>query len=218
MDFLRVSLIEAYNSLYTYDLIGIVETHLDSSVDEDKLGLNGYTFIKSNHPDNVKRGCVGLYIKDSLPSKQRSDLMTLPECIVYEIQLNRKKYFFVVLYRSPSQDQPQFESFAIEFELLVSKMHAEKPSCIIITGDFNCRSTQWWEDDAENYEGKLFEPITAEIGLHQMISEPTHLMGSSKSRIDLLTNQASLLSVVFIRHYTSSSTINLFIENFLSRM
>ena len=63
-------------------------------------------------------------------------------------------------------------------------MHAEKPSCTIITGDFNCHSTQWWEDDAEKYEGKLFEPITAEIGLHQMISEPTHLMGSSKSCID----------------------------------
>ena len=192
-DFLRVSLIEAYNSLYTYDLIGIVETHLDSSLDEDKLGFNGYTFIKSNHPDNVKRGGVGLCIKDSLPSKQRSDLMTLPECIVYEIQLNRKKCFFVVLYRSPSQNQPQFDSFTIEFVLLVSKMHAEKPSCIIITGDFNCHSTQWWEDDAENYEGKLFQPITAEIGLHQMISEPIHLMSSSKSCIDLIfTDQSSL--------------------------
>ena len=72
-----------------------METHLDSSFDEDKLGLNGYTFIKSNHPDNVKRGGVGLYIKDSLPSKQRSVLMTLPECIVYEIQLNRKRFFLL---------------------------------------------------------------------------------------------------------------------------
>ena len=73
-----------------YDLIGIVETHLDSTVDENKLALNGYTFIKNNHPQNVKIGGVGLYIKDSLPSKRRSDLVTLPECIVYEIQLNRK--------------------------------------------------------------------------------------------------------------------------------
>ena len=29
-DFLRVSLIEAYNSVYNYDLLGVVETHLDS--------------------------------------------------------------------------------------------------------------------------------------------------------------------------------------------
>ncbi len=39
---------EAYNSIYNYDLIGIVETHLDSTVDDVKLALNGYTFIKSN--------------------------------------------------------------------------------------------------------------------------------------------------------------------------
>ena len=72
-DFLRVSLIEAYNSVYDYDLIGIVETHLDSSMEEDRLVLNGYTFIKNDHPHNVKRGGVGLYIKDSFASKIRSD-------------------------------------------------------------------------------------------------------------------------------------------------
>ena len=53
-DFLRVSLIEAYNSVYNYDIIGIVETHLNSTVDEDRLALDGYTFIKDNHPQNVK--------------------------------------------------------------------------------------------------------------------------------------------------------------------
>ena len=99
--------------------------------------------VLASHPRNVKRGGVGLYIKDSLPSKNRSDLVTLPECIVYEIQLNKKKYFFAVVYRSPSHDQSQFDNFTISFELMLSKMHAENPFCVIITGDFNCRSTQW---------------------------------------------------------------------------
>ena len=135
-DFLRISLIEAYNSVYNYDLIGIVETHLDSTVDKHRLVLDGYTFIQDNHPQNVKRGDVGLYIKDSLPSKNRSDLVTLPECIVYEIQLNRKKYFFAVIYRSPNQGLEEFENFTINIELMLSKMHAENPFCVIITGDF----------------------------------------------------------------------------------
>ena len=82
----------------------------------DKLVINGYTFIKNNHPQNVKRGGVGLYVKDSLPLRERIDLATLPECIVCEIQLNRKKYFFVVVYRSPSQDQNEYDNFMIEFE------------------------------------------------------------------------------------------------------
>ena len=72
-DFLRVSLIEAYNSVYNYDLIGIVETHFDSTTENDRLALDGYSFIKSNHPQNVNRGGVGLYVKDSLATKNRSD-------------------------------------------------------------------------------------------------------------------------------------------------
>ena len=62
----------------------------------------------------------------------------------------------------------------------------EKVLNVIINGDFNCRSTQWWENDIDNNEGKLFEPITYDIGLHQLILEPTHLMGDSKSSIDLI--------------------------------
>ena len=194
-DFLRVSLIEAYNSVYNYDLIGIVETHLDGTVDEERLSLDGYSLHKNNHPQNVKRGGVGLYVKDSLPSKHRPDLVTLPECVVCELQINRKKYFFVVVYRSPSQDQTEFDNFTINFELMLSKLHAENPFCVIITGDFNCRSTQWWEIDIEHSEGKLFEQITADIGLHQLISEPTHLIGDSKSCIDLIfTDQPNLIT------------------------
>ena len=112
--------------------------------------------------------------------------MTLPECVVCEIQLNRKKYFFVVVYRSPSHDQSKFDNFTVNFELLLSKLHAENPFSVIVTGDFNCSSSQWWENDIENNEGKLFEQTTSDLGLHQLISEPTHLIGDSKSRIDLI--------------------------------
>ena len=74
-----------YWSGFVYQ-IGIVETHRESTTDKDKLALNGYTFINDNHLQNLKRGGFGLYIKDSIPSKTRPDLVTLPECIVYEIQ------------------------------------------------------------------------------------------------------------------------------------
>ena len=78
-DYLRVSLIEAYNSVYNYDLIGIAEIHLDSTVDKDRLALGGYTYMQNNHPQNVKRGVVGLYVKDTLPSNERFDLVILSE-------------------------------------------------------------------------------------------------------------------------------------------
>ena len=48
----------AYNSVCNYDLFGIVETHLDSTIDKDELALNGYTFINENHLQNLKKGGV----------------------------------------------------------------------------------------------------------------------------------------------------------------
>ena len=81
--------------VYSNNLIGIVETHLDSTVDEDRLALDGYSFFEASHPQNVKRGGVGLCVKDSLPCKLCLDLATLPECIVSEIHLNLKKYFML---------------------------------------------------------------------------------------------------------------------------
>ncbi len=80
-DFLRISLNEAYNTVCNNDLIGIVETHLDRTVDESRLAIDGYTFHKANHPQNAKRGGIGLYVKDSLPLTTRPDLATLKECI-----------------------------------------------------------------------------------------------------------------------------------------
>ena len=141
-DFLQISLIEAYNSIYNYDLIGIVETHLDDTVNQERLAMKGYEFIKFNHPSNIKRGGVGLYIKDTLPKKERPDIAILPECIVCELHFDRKKYFFVVLCRSPSQDQSEFDNFMNNFELMLSKISAEDPQAVIITGDFYCRSPQ----------------------------------------------------------------------------
>ena len=101
-----------------------------------------------------------------LPSLHRSDLVTLPECIVYEYQLKKKKYFFAVIYRSPSQGPEEFDNFTTNFELMLSKMHAENPFSVIIPGDFNCRSTQSWENDIQNIEGCLFDQILSDNGLH----------------------------------------------------
>ena len=34
------------------------------------LALDGITFSEGNHPENLNRGGVGLYVKDSLPSEE----------------------------------------------------------------------------------------------------------------------------------------------------
>ena len=102
-----------------------------------------------------------------------------------EIHKNKRKYAFTVVHRAQGQDQDEVKSFSDNFEFLISNMQSENPFSSVITGDFYCRSNQWRGDDIKNIEGKLFEPFTLDLGLHQLISEPTHLMNNSKSCTDL---------------------------------
>ena len=79
------------------------------------------------------------------------------------------------------------------FELMLSKMSVENPFFLILTGNFNCHSTNWWEDDIENDESKLFKPFTSDLGLHRLINEPTHSIGNSRSCINVIfTDQPNL--------------------------
>ena len=64
----------------------------------------------------------------------------------------RRKCFFLCLYRSPSQGRGEFESFCTDFNLFLSNINYLSPSCSIITGDFNARSTEWWKLDKESFE------------------------------------------------------------------
>ena len=78
----------------------------------------------------------------------------------------------------------------------------------MIIGDFNCQSTQWWENDSVNIEGTLFEQTTAYIGLHQLISEPTHSIGESNSCIDLIFTDHSNLIIDCGVHQSLHSQCN----------
>ena len=87
-NYVKLSMIEAYNALYNYDIICISETFLNSSQSDNDstLKLKGYELIRSDHPSNTKRGGVCLYYKEHLPLKLRIDMSTLNECITVELK------------------------------------------------------------------------------------------------------------------------------------
>ena len=64
----KLTLLQAYNTIYQYDILCITETYLDSSIsnDDTTLSLPGYNLAWSDHPGNVKRGGVCLYYKEKL--------------------------------------------------------------------------------------------------------------------------------------------------------
>ena len=92
-NFHRVSLIEAHNSSFNYDLISICETSLNDSVKLPETLPDEYTFVPVNNPTNTRRGGVGLFYKNSLPLIIRNDL-SFGESIVVEVKFGRKKIFF----------------------------------------------------------------------------------------------------------------------------
>ena len=127
-DFQRVSLLEAHNSIFKYDIISLCETSLNEVTKVPENILRGYNFISADHPSGEKKGGVGLFYKESLPLKFREDLY-FEECIVTELKFGRKKIFFTVLYRNPinKHGSPEFLNFTQNFESLHKRIMNEKP-------------------------------------------------------------------------------------------
>ena len=195
-DFKRIELMEAHNSLYSYDLISMCEVALnDSIVIPDPL-LENYTFIFKNKATNSRHGGVGLLYKNSLPLFVRSDL-GFDEALVVELKFGRKNFFFTVLYRSPSQvsGSAEFENFLKDFECLYEKIKGENPYSMFFTGDFNGHSQLWWQGGNSTAEGIKIEELTNNLGLSQLISEPTNFEpNKNPSCIDLIfTDQPNLV-------------------------
>ena len=93
-----------------------------------------------------------------------------------------KKFFLTCI----SRNNEKFENFCVNFDLLLSNINEEIPICSIITGDFNARSSNWWKNDITNSVGQKLDSLTSSAGYSQIIDEPTHIVNSSTSCIDLI--------------------------------
>ena len=103
------------------------------------------------------------------------------------MKIEEKLYNFVALYRSPSQSQDEFETFAKILELNLDTISANNP---FLTPS----QTSRYQNDKTTYEGSKIEGIASQCGLHQLINEPTHLTKNTSSCIDLLfTSQPNLV-------------------------
>ena len=66
------------------------ETYLDSSIPSNIIDTEGYKLVCSDHPDNVKRGGVCIYYKESLPVRV-TNLPFFKEALHLEICYNKKR-------------------------------------------------------------------------------------------------------------------------------
>ena len=140
-DSTKISLLQAYITQHNYDIICLTETFLNSSIpsDDNRITIDGYNLIRSDHPSDSKKGGVCIYYKEHIPLILRDDINTLDNCLVTEIRSQNEKCFLTCIYRSPSQNQDEFKNFCTNFDILLNNINDELPLCSIVTGDFNAR-------------------------------------------------------------------------------
>ena len=68
-DFAKMPLIGAFITTHNFDIICLLETSLDSSVDTSdiRITINGYSILRADHPSNTKLGGVCMYYKTIYP-------------------------------------------------------------------------------------------------------------------------------------------------------
>ena len=103
------------------------------------MKIPGYDLFRGYHPSNTKRRGVCIYYRNSLPIKILK-IQYLHEWINFEIRIGGKLWRIVSFYRSPSQSQDDFESFANNFELNIDTATASNTFLTIVLGDFNAKS------------------------------------------------------------------------------
>ena len=161
---------------------------------DERLNMKGYQLIRADNPSDSKKGGVGIYYKEFLAVRP-VEVKNLNECLIFEVSIKKKRGYVVSLYRSPSQTQDEFDIFLISFEQLIGGIIAKNPLFVLITGDVNVRSTNWWKNDLSTSEGAQVDSPSTSYGLSQIISDPTHILPNSSSCIDLIsTNQPNLVT------------------------
>ena len=118
----------------------------------------------------------------------------MQECINFEIKIKDKLCNFITLYHSPNQSRNDFESFINNFELNLDSVMVNNPFLTIVLGYFNGKTSLWHNNEISTYEGSKVDSVTSQFGLEQIIKEPTHIIGDSLSRINLIfTTQLNLV-------------------------
>ena len=93
---------------------------------------------------------------------------------------------FITLYRSPSQNQNDFQAFIDNFEMNLETLAQKNPFLTVLTGDFTAKSKDSWSQDSTNFEGITIENLTSQFGLSQIVNEATQVLEPFSTWIDLI--------------------------------
>ena len=192
--FSRIPVVESFQTDHNFDPLAICEFSLSTQIPKDKIFIHGFSPdpFRADTPLYAHNGGVCLYYKENISLKRRTDLELLEETIVVELsQKTIQKLFFTMSYRHPDQSLDETESYFSSLNDIIEKIDNEIPKAIILTGDFNARSSFFWVNDADTTEGRILGDVSISNNLEHLVNEPIHIRDDGTTTcIDLIfTNQ-----------------------------
>lgn len=158
------------------NILGFTETHITQMVEEHELQIQGYVCVRGDSESN-KTGGVLLFIDNRI----KYEIISINVCernwwsITVKIIDRYFKSILMLVYHSPSGSDIGFIDFLDETcnnDMLNGN--------VIIMGDFNI------DMKVNNYcQNKLIRVMNS-AGLKQLVNEPTRIVSTSQTIIDLI--------------------------------
>ena len=171
---------------YSFDIISMSETWLKNSLLLQHVTIPGYTHA-FNSRDKIKGGGVGVYIKESIKLKRRTDIeerYPSLEHLWLELPGHNKnsKVLLGVLYRSESI--LPYRDWLELFECLVTDLVSSWDGMLALTGDLNMDLLRPNAPDAVRF----LELLDA-VNLKQIVTKATRITRRSETLLDhIITN------------------------------
>src|SRR5579872_4714993 len=125
-----------------YHVIGVIETWLNSSIDNAEIELAGYQVFRKDRvsQEKTRGGGVLLYFKGDINVVERDDICNaqFPESLFCTIENNGEKTLLGLCYRPPNSTVDNDAGLFNLFEQACKDCN----ECVII-GDFNFRELKW---------------------------------------------------------------------------
>ena len=84
----------------------------------------------------------------------------LQECLNIEFSIRKKICRLISLYRSPSQNQEEFNTFLDNLESNLETASLSNPFLTILIDDFNAKCASWYSKDNSTIEGSKLGLLT----------------------------------------------------------
>ena len=159
------------------DIVCIAETKLDDTILDSAIHVRNYKLYRQDGTRQAHG--LAVYVKSDLTHCRRTDLESCisgnGQNIIIELWLRKQKWFFVFLYKPPSECK---QNFINGLSMLSDKLLCES-SDIVVTGDVNI--------DMKNDKDNVLVEFCSDYCFKNMVNKPTCFKSiTNESLIDVI--------------------------------